>query len=122
MYSKFFIYQYVVLTSYKYLCNVYKCLHNIGRHTIRFAQGQNSRPLRVALESCIGTTKQRIKYSSSKEFNKLEQFIKSCSTYIIGHYNPSVRVIDLLSHNTYVVCINFIHKWRDLQFNVDSER
>ena len=42
-------------------------------------------------------------------------------TYIISHYNPSVRIIDLVSHTTYVVCVNFIHKWRDLQFEVDSE-
>ena len=42
--------------------------------------------------------------------------------YIIGQYNPSVRVIDLASYTTYVVCVNFIHKWRDLQFEVDSER
>ena len=33
-------------------------------------------------------------------------------TYIIGHYNPSVRIINLVSHTTYVVCGNFIHKWR----------
>ena len=44
------------------------------------------------------------------------------NTYIIGHYNPSVWIIDLVSHTTYVVCVNFIHKWRDLQFKVDSER
>ena len=43
-------------------------------------------------------------------------------TYINGHYNPSVRIIDLVSHTTYVVCVNFIYKWRDLQFKVDSER
>ena len=36
-------------------------------------------------------------------------------TYIIGHYNPSVRI-------THVVCGNFIHEWRDQQFNVDFER
>ena len=35
-------------------------------------------------------------------------------TSIIGHYNPSVRTIDLVSRTTYVVCVNFIHKWRDL--------
>ena len=28
---------------------------------------------------------------------------------------PSVRIIVLVSHTTYVVCVNFIHKWRDLQ-------
>ena len=33
-------------------------------------------------------------------------------TYIIGHYSPSVRIMDLVSHTTYVVCFNFIHKWR----------
>ena len=27
-------------------------------------------------------------------------------TYVIGHYNP-VRIIDLVSHTTYVVCANF---------------
>ena len=42
-------------------------------------------------------------------------------TYIIGHYNPSVRILDLESHITYVVCFNFMHKWRDLQFKVDFE-
>ena len=43
---------------------------------------------------------------------------------IIGHYNPSVIILDLVSHTTYVVCINFIHnrRDRDLQFKVDSER
>ena len=45
-------------------------------------------------------------------------------TYIIGHYNPSVRIIELVAHTTCVVCIHFfyINKWRDLQFKVDSER
>ena len=46
----------------------------------------------------------------------------SYHTYIFGHYNPSVRIIDLVFHTTYVVCVNFIHKWRNLQFKVDSER
>ena len=42
-------------------------------------------------------------------------------TYIIGHYNLSVRIIDLDPHITHVVCVNFIHKWWDIQFvNVDS--
>ena len=46
----------------------------------------------------------------------------SIHTYIIGYYNPSVRIIDLVSHTTYVVCVNFIRGWRDLQFKADSER
>ena len=28
-------------------------------------------------------------------------------TYVIGHYNPSVKIIELVSHITYVVCVNF---------------
>ena len=43
-------------------------------------------------------------------------------TYIIGHYNPPVRIIDLVSDTNYVMCVNFIHKWRDIQFNVDRLR
>ena len=43
-------------------------------------------------------------------------------TYTIGQYNPSVRIIDLVSHNTYVVCVYFIQKWRDLRLKVNSER
>ena len=31
-------------------------------------------------------------------------------------------MIDLVSHTTYVVCVNFIPKTRDLKFKVDSER
>ena len=39
---------------------------------------------------------------------KNEGFILLClHTYIIGHYNPSVRIIDVVSHTTYVVCVNF---------------
>ena len=41
--------------------------------------------------------------------------------YIIDHYNLSVRIIDLVSHATYVACVNFIPKWRNLQFKVDFE-
>ena len=41
-------------------------------------------------------------------------------TYI--HYNLSVRIIDLVSHTTYPVRVYFIHKWRDLQFKIESER
>ena len=34
-------------------------------------------------------------------------------TYI-NNYNHSVRIIDLVSHTTYVASVNFIHQWRDL--------
>ena len=33
-----------------------------------------------------------------------------------------VKIIDLVSHTTYVAFVKFIHKWRDLRFKVDSER
>ena len=43
------------------------------------------------------------------------------NTYIIGHYNTSVRIMDLVSNTTYIVCVNFIYNGRDLQFKVKSE-
>ena len=42
-------------------------------------------------------------------------------TYILGHYNPSVRIIGLVSRTTYIVCVNVIHKWRDLEFKVELQ-
>ena len=35
---------------------------------------------------------------------------------------PFIQHYNLASHTTHVVCVNFICEWRDLQFNVDSER
>ena len=35
---------------------------------------------------------------------------------------PFSQDYGLASHTTFVVCVNFIREWRDLQFNVDSER
>ena len=35
---------------------------------------------------------------------------------------PFSQDYGLASHTTHVVCVNFKHEWRDLQFNVDSER
>ena len=34
---------------------------------------------------------------------------------------PFGQDYDLASPVTYVVCVNFIHEWRDQQFKVDSE-
>ena len=42
-------------------------------------------------------------------------------TYITGHYNPLVRIIDLVSHTTYVVCDNFIHKYLDLHLGFERQ-
>ena len=43
-------------------------------------------------------------------------------TYIIDLYNPAVRINYLVSHTTFVACVNFIHKWCDLHFKLDSEQ
>ena len=50
-------------------------------------------------------------------------------TYIIDHYNSLlfnnfsfIYYWPSFSHHLYVVCVNFIHKWRDLQFEVNFER
>ena len=41
---------------------------------------------------------------------------------IIDYYNPSRRIIDLIARATYVVCVNFIYTWLDLQFKTDFKR
>ena len=56
-----------------------------------------------------------IRFRSLTVYNFMSTSKKYICTYIIGHYNPSVRIIVLVSHTTYVVCVNFIHEWRDLQ-------
>ena len=45
-----------------------------------------------------------------------------CCTFQTEIIHLHTYIIDLVPHSTYVVCGNFIHNWRDLQFKVDSER
>ena len=48
------------------------------------------------------------------QYRKQKSNAKVFSTYIHNwSLQPLVRIIDLVSHITYVVCVNFIHKWRD---------
>ena len=63
-----------------------------------------------------------ILYKIKNKLNGNTKLLLYIHTYIISHYNLSVRIIVLVSHTTYVVCVNFMHKWRELQFKVDSER
>ena len=42
--------------------------------------------------------------------------LKPMHTYLIMHYQPSVRIMSLVSYTTYVACINFIHEWRTIDF------
>ena len=35
---------------------------------------------------------------------------------------PFSQNFGLVSHTTYVVCVNFIRDWREVQFSVNSER
>ena len=65
------------------------------------------------------TNKQTKKILKKSIFGQTAPYIH---TYIIDHYKPSVRIIDLVSQTTYVVCVICIRKWRHLQFKVDSER
>ena len=34
----------------------------------------------------------------------LYSYLTYLPTYLIGHYDPSVRIIDLVSHTTYILC------------------
>ena len=54
---------------------------------------------------------------------KVERIIVCMMTYIIGHYSPSVQGYwQRFLHHYYDVGINFIHKWRDLLYKIDTER
>ena len=53
-------------------------------------------------------------YSSTLIFPKKKEKDKDSKQRI------RIRIIDLVCYTTYVVCVNFIHKWRGLQFKVDS--
>ena len=63
----------------------------------------------------------QVKYAVFRDLALYILSIFSTYTYMIGHYNTSIRIIDLVSRTTYVVCVNFLHEWRDLQFKVDFE-
>ena len=60
-------------------------------------------------------------WMTSKLYQKL--LIRMLFTYI---HNWSLQLFrqgyGLASHTIYVVCVNFIHKWRNLPLKVDSER
>ena len=66
-----------------------------------------------------GATENYKKWIKSLTLHLIKLYIHAC---IIDHYDPSVRIIDLVSHTTYVAGVNFIYEWRHLQFKVDFER
>ena len=41
-------------------------------------------------------------------------------TYIHNCILYSVRIIDLVSHTTYVVCVNFVYKWQGASYSLKS--
>ena len=73
-------------------------------------------PFAIILACFLYCHHNRLKYTAvvrwsyrlgySNRFRK-NFFLKSLHTYIIGHYNPSARIIDPISHTTYVQCDNF---------------
>ena len=43
-------------------------------------------------------------------------------TWLIGHHNTLVRITNYFhTPPMFSVCVNLIHKWRNIQVNVDSE-
>ena len=68
-------------------------------------------------------TTERIFLCFSQTIRKLWKAISYLHTYIHNwQLQPFTQDYGLASHTTYIVCVNFIHEWRLLQFNVDSER
>ena len=66
--------------------------------------------------------KLKVQIKCNKLDNNYHKLQESEIIFLIDHYNPSLRIIDLVSYTIYVVCLNFKDKWRGLQFKVDSER
>ena len=42
--------------------------------------------------------------------------INSSGRFLWDVWDKRTLIIDLVSYTAYVVCVNFIHQWRDLQF------
>lgn len=64
------------------LMYVFKCIHNIGHHTIRFQTNQHYFNTRnntnLFMARCrLETTKQRIEFMGSREFNNLPHYLKT---------------------------------------------
>ena len=53
---------------------------------------------------------------TKNESLQISQYLLSTDIHTIWSLQPFSQDYELASHTTYVVCINFIHKWRDLQF------
>lgn len=70
--------------KYQLLVYVFKCLHNIGHHTIKFNYNQqivNTRNNNLKVALCrTETTKQRVQFSGSSEYNLLPPNIKSINS------------------------------------------
>ena len=61
--------------------------------------------------------------ASRLKSNALPARLQQLHTHIIGHYKPSVRIIDLVSHTTLMLCELILYvSAEDLQFKVASER
>lgn len=78
------------------LMYVFKCMHNIGYHTIKFSLNQNlfntrhSNNLKVPI--CrLNATKQRIEYMGSSAYNNLPQSIKIISR--ISEFKNSLKQV-----------------------------
>lgn len=66
----------------KLLTYVFKCIHNIGHHTISLKRNQHTINTRnnnsLAVSRCrLETTKQRIEYMGSHEYNNLPMYLKN---------------------------------------------
>ena len=51
----------------------------------------------------------------------IKKYFCSCTYIHNWSFQPFSQHYGLASHNTHVVCVNFISEWRDIQFNVNTE-
>ena len=102
--------------------NILGCTHCFWLITLWFID-EDASFFHQMRQFCLLTYPPRSKWTSSekmilfflpKSASSVRQsqahLAKRKHTYIIGDYNPSVRIIELVVYITYVVCVNFIHK------------
>ena len=104
----------------------------VGENLIKETE---TRPKKIRRRVCNITTLCSLMVLKEYFIRKYEKLCWNCNFWyrlVSGKHNythihnwplqPFSQDYGLACHTTHVVCVNFIRVWRDLQFNVDSER
>ena len=111
--------------TYLYVVGFYEgtLSHKSIQTVNKFQKFSNQSVFVENLYNCL-TTFLDFKTVLVKKFLKFVKYrmhtLVTVCTYIITTLQSGLR--PSFSHHLYVVCVNFIYEWRNLQFKVDSQR